>query len=677
MTSPWCVAPRIARLFGIGVLAAFSPLAWTQVAPADAPPAGSAFQDHYIAGGTLTPDVSSGDSLSADTSGLARSIRIDGVASYLSQQGPNSPPPIHEDGLIVNAQWDTSAYGAWSADGALRTGNSVTGFSDYGTGSFALHQRGMPFDDGWLADNALGDINAPLIDLARLQPRFLLTQSPLAGFDTEWHGPEGLEFLAGGGEPGIYDGIKVPAFNTLGGTTGTLGAEWAASSQWTLGGQLATARNTDLYYQPINSGLGTASDERISSTTGFLTAAWQSGANHAQFNFLDGTLDGSGNASGTWVDAGHTSGAITQSAGLFRIDPNLAWANQLITSDVQGGYYRVDFQSRRWLADFDVDEVSSVSGVVGNTTFITGDTRYQLNRDTGIGGVINLRRGDLDNAWSAEGYLDRANSLGSARLQLDYATDPQTQDATVTAQQTWTLPAGERLATTLAADHIRSSAFENFPQEATIARLALYGGGELTSRLSLSGTVQLAATVQGHAAPSQSADVSLNYQLSRWWSLAADYYENRVGSWTQLVITSPLAPPTAQPVSGIGARGVFLTLRYQEARGAHFAPLGGAAGAGSGSLSGVVYLDANENGRFDAGETGAANVMVVLDGRYAVRTDNNGRYSFPAVAAGHHVLTVSSDNLPLPWVLTNSGRTELQVYTRESTTVDIGALRMK
>jgi hypothetical protein len=47
------------------------------------------------------------------------------------------------------------------------------------------------------------------------------------------------------------------------------------------------------------------------------------------------------------------------------------------------------------------------------------------------------------------------------------------------------------------------------------------------------------------------------------------------------------------------------------------------------------------------------------------------------VAAGHHVLTVQSDNLPLPWQLTNAGRTEVEVTTRGSTEVDIGALRMK
>jgi len=41
------------------------------------------------------------------------------------------------------------------------------------------------------------------------------------------------------------------------------------------------------------------------------------------------------------------------------------------------------------------------------------------------------------------------------------------------------------------------------------------------------------------------------------------------------------------------------------------------------------------------------------------------------------VLTVQTDNLPLPWTLTNSGRTEVAVATRDRTEINIGALRMK
>jgi hypothetical protein len=100
-------------------------------------------------------------------------------------------------------------------------------------------------------------------------------------------------------------------------------------------------------------------------------------------------------------------------------------------------------------------------------------------------------------------------------------------------------------------------------------------------------------------------------------------------------------------------------------------------GSGSGRLSGVVYLDANENGRLDAGEAGAPNVTVVLDGRFSTRTNASGRFEFPAVVAGHHVLTVEQDNLPLPWALVNSGRKEVDVRTRDSSQVDIGAVRLK
>jgi hypothetical protein len=291
--------------------------------------------------------------------------------------------------------------------------------------------------------------------------------------------------------------------------------------------------------------------------------------------------------------------------------------------------------------------------------------------------VVNIRRSASASAWSVEGYLDNANSYGIGRGQLDYATDPQTRDATITLQQTWNMRAGTRLSTTAALDRIRSTAITNVEQDSTVVRLAVYGGGDLSARLALDGGVQWATAVQGQAAPSRFADVSLTWQVARAWSVLASYYENRVGSWTPLVVTSPLAPPTAAVIAAAGERGVFLTVRYQEARGAHFVPLGGMPGSGSGRLSGVVYLDANENGRYDAGESGAASVTVILDGRFSVRSDSNGRFDFPAVAAGHHVLTVQADNLPLPWTLTNSGRTEVDVATRDRTEVNIGALRLK
>ena len=199
----------------------------------------------------------------------------------------------------------------------------------------------------------------------------------------------------------------------------------------------------------------------------------------------------------------------------------------------------------------------------------------------------------------------------------------------------------------------------------------------MTARFSLDGSVQWATVVQGRAAPSTAAAGSLTYQLAHSWELLFTYYENRIGSWTPLTVTSPLTPPVPTPQASQGQRGIFLTLRWQNARGSHFVPLGGMPGSGSGRLSGVVYLDANENGRYDAGEAGAANVTVILDGRFSTRTDANGRFDFPAVVAGHHVITVQQDNLPLPWTLVNQGRTEVDVTTRDRVDVNIAAVRLK
>jgi hypothetical protein len=644
------------------------PVAAQAVAAADVD--APAYQDHFIADGTLRPDISAGDANSVDTSGLARSLRVDGVMGALTQDGPGGHSHVEQEGAIVNAQWDTMSYGAWSLEAAAGT-PTPSGYANItgsGSPSFALVERGMPFDDGWQTDNGLGDLNSPLIGLARRQPRFLLTSSPLQGVTTEWRGPSQLQIVAAAGEPGVFEGLAVPAFQTLGGSTATLGAEWSPAPQWGLGAQAMTTHDTNLT---------DASPTLFSSTTGYLTAAWQRDGTHAQLNLVDGSVDGSGNAVGAWLDAATKQGFFTHSAGLFRIEPNLAWGDQPLASDIEGGYYRLNYQSRRWLYDFGVDEARSVSGTGSDVTFITGDSRYQLTHDTGVGGAANLRLSDGNTGWSIEGYVDDASSLGTGRVQLDYASDAQERDVSATLQETWNVHPGTRLATSASIDQVHTAGEFGLVQNSTIARLALYGGGDFTTRISLDGNIQWARTIKGAAAPSASANLSLTWRISASWSALASYYENRIGSWTQLVINSPLTPPvpTAQPSAG--ASGFFLTIRYQAARGSHFAPLGGMPGMGSGRVTGVVYLDSNQNGQFDAGEAGAPNVTVILDGRFSVRTDASGRFDFPAVAAGHHVLTVQPDNVPLPWAFGSSSRREIAVSTRDTLEVDFGAVRIK
>jgi SdrD B-like domain len=660
-------------LCGLAGLAWMGVVHAQSVAPASPPPTSTAYQDTYIGGGSLAPDISTGDQANSDSQGPARSLQVDGVVTALGSRDGGSSSNLVENGIVVRSQWETAAYGAWSLDASARTGGSGLGPTEPGQGgTITLRQRGMPFDGDWQTDNALGDINTPDLGLARNQPRFYLPTSPMQGLTTEWRGPDGLQLTAGAGVPGLYEGIIVPDFHTLDGSIATAGAQWSPASHWTVGGQFIDAHDVNLAIGPVIDGL-----TPISSATGLLSAAWQDHGERLQLNLLDSDVSGKPDAVGGWVDGSLSQGRFQQSAGLFRIDPNMAWGNQVIADDMQGGYYRLGYQSRQWLADIGIDEVRSVSGLGASTTFVTGDARYQLSRDWGIGTVANISRTDGGDNWSLEGYVDRVNTWGTGRLQADFADTQTGRDTTLTLNQNWSTSVGIRLSTSAYVELIKGAIFNDVQQNSTVLGLAANGGGQFTTRLGIDGNVQWAAAIQGRAAPGVSANVSLTWQLSDHWKILATYYESQTGSWTPPTVISPLTPPMATLVPSTAERGAFLTFRYQRAAGSHFAPLGGMPGAGAGQITGMLYLDANSNGLFDAGEAGAPNVTVVLDGRFSVQTDASGRFTFPAVAAGHHVLTVQPDNLPLPWTLTNSGRTEVDVSTRGSTQVDIGAFRIR
>jgi hypothetical protein len=633
--------------------------------------AAPAYEDQYIDGGTLAPDIVRGEDGASDSHGLARSIRIDSIATLLSSDEAGVTHNVVENGVVLKSQWETATYGAWSLDAALRTGTSGSATSSAGqSGVVSLRQRAMPFDGGWQADNALGDLNSPNINLARSQPRFYLPTGPMRGATTEWRGPNGTQLVAGTGSPSVYSGIEVPGFHALGGRVADVGAQYSPTPGWTVGGQFIQANDVRLAI-----GTATSGEPLLSSSTGLLTAAWQEQGKRAQMNLISGAISGKSSAIGGWFDATIARGRLLNNFGVFHIDPNMTWGNQLITSDAQGGYYRLGYQSRQWLSDVGVDAVRSITGAGGNSVFLTGDTRYQISRDWGVGTVGNTSHNTGGTGWSLQAFVDHLNRLGTGRVQAGFARNPTGNDATLALDQTWSVPAGYRLSTSAVLERISSMSVYNVQQDGTALSIAAFGGGQLTSRLSIEGYAHWSTALQGTSAPAMSANISVIWQANRNWSILASLYNSQISSWNSLIITSPLTPPINTSIPATRQQGAFLTFRYQQASGMHFAPLGGGAGAGSGRLSGSVYLDANSNGQQDAAETGPPNITVVLDGRYSTQTDVNGRFDFPAVATGRHVITVIADNLPLPWVFTSDKSIEVDVTTRDRTDIGIAAIR--
>jgi len=412
-----------------------------------------------------------------------------------------------------------------------------------------------------------------------------------------------------------------------------------------------------------------------------LSAAWQGSTTRAQFNMIDGSSSGAGpsggmgKAFGAWADASLIDGHVSQSFGAIRMDPGLTWGNQLITNDVQGGYYQFGYQSRRWFADVGVDQAWSVSGRGLDTTFVTADGRYQLSRDLGAGGTLNIRRSSGPVAWSLGSYVDVRNDSGIGRGQLNYVNTDAGRDIALSVSQGWSLPNTMHFSTALGYERISDTSTSGAAAPSSAINVSVNGSIDLSARLSVDGNINWDRAIGGQRASSLMADVALNWQIAREWTLLASYYENRTGAWTAVTVASPLAPPSEIPISSVGQRAVFFSVRYQRSAGRHFAPLGGGPGSGSGRLTGAIYLDANDNGQFDAGEGVASNVTVVLDSRYSTITDSKGRFDFPAVVAGHHVISVVPDNLPLPWSVIGDGRVDVDVKTRDHTDISIAVSR--
>lgn len=625
----------LATLFNVGPVCA-----------ADAAPAGN-YEDRLIEGGSLAPDISDGQD-DYNASGWPRSLRVEAVKSNLKRNGET----VHEDGVAAGAFLDTPSYGAFTLDAIVRSDGKASG---------TLWQRALPVTGGWRLNNGVGVLNTPGIDMLRTQTRFSLPSAPVTGISTEWRSPRGLTFNAGGGEPGVFDGIRLPTFKGLGGQLATAGAQWSPANQWTTGVQIASADDVPLGFGPLVD-LGT-----ISATSLFGGAAWQGSNARVQGNLVSSEASGGPSRMGGWIDAFVRDGRVGHGFGLFRMDPDLVWGNQLISSDAQGAYYRANYQSRQWLIEGGIDYVASVSGDRSSISYATGSVRHQYSSYLGFGAGANLRHGD-DTAYSAFAFVDRVVPWGIARGQFDFAEDSPQRDLQLTFDQSWNVGDGARLSTAFSLGRAtdRGVATDRFSA-------AIYGGGDLTNRVSVDGNARWTQTSGGGDSTNVFANVALNWRITNDVALSVVYYENRTDSAQPLTVTSPIAQPTI--FQSFRDRGLFLTLRFDKRAGRPTAPLGGRPGDGAGRVTGVIYLDANDDGRFDAGEQGAANVTVILDGRYVARTDAQGRFEFRSVIEGRHLITIIADNLPLPWVLRNEGRTEFDVTVRSSTTLQISARR--
>jgi len=645
-----------------GVLAV---LGWSGARAQGATPAAQepAYRDRIIAPSQLQALPADQDD-EDDTDGPQRGFHLEAIASR-TERGDDS---YDEQGISIGGFRETSGLGTFSLEATLFDSNRdrFDGVGDGGPGGLVtLWQRDFWISDRWRLDNGFGVLNTPATPLQRNQYRFYLPTVAFAGASSEWHDDtNGLLLQGAAGRAGIYTGTRVVGFDVADGNVAAFNAQWRWAPGWT-----GAASFLGTQGRIVPDDRGEAVFETGDTEALYATSAWQGARDGVQFNLLSSHA-GSASATGAWLDASARRGRYGHNYGAFYLGQGLAWGAYPISNDVQGGYYRINYQYARWSWNAGLDAIDSISGKGFDGLYASSFARYQASASLGYGGSLNLRHGAGDTGYSAQAFVDHRGDWGQARWQFDTAHGNGNDSWQVGIDQSFPLREGRRLSTSLS---YGSLDYGFGPSRTTT--VALYGGRDLGDRISIDGSAHWTHGNGEGAIRGTDVNIGVNVEMTRRWLLTAAFYQS-MGSQRSPFVIDPLA--TEQPfISMPRDRSVFLTLRYERNAGRTQGMLGGASGDGpAGSVSGSVFLDENGDGVRSASEQAAQNVTVLLDGRFAVRTDSLGNFAFPRVSAGRHSVVVVPDNLPLPWSL-RDGEAErrIEVEVRRTAEVEFGARR--
>ena len=674
---------RRTRLAGLSALLAATG-AFAQPLPTAAP-----YVDRVIDASTLTDNSLDANDKPYDSAGWPRTWRAD--YSLISEKGAST---TRSHAVGVGGFIDTPNRGAWSLNANLvRQQSDAEGreFRSTGIGgsTFRLDQRGLPLDGGWFANHSAGDINTGNTRLARGFGRIFLPTSPIRGLGGQWVQGDAVDFNAAAGRTGLFSGFNVPGFET---TTGSVAS---AGAQFRLPSRLAGGRS-DAAFQLIE-GRDIAGISSAQNTRGlWAAAAWEGAAPWAeslgpgtllpnervgglrlQGNVVQTNATHDGGARGLWADAAWRTERWRHTAGVFRLDPNLRWGAISLPSDLQGVYWQANTSTRQWQAGFTAEFSDSVShgaqgfGAPGRSAFLNLNGNYRLDTRNSFGAGLSLR------TLTSPGQAlllswNRISDWGQTQLRSDIANTGDSRTARLGVDQSWAVPQPASFNTSLAYERVTGGAA---PVDGWIwGVLGNVSPWTQWSHWSLDAALRGARRSNGES--SLNANVGVLWQPVYGWSLALRYTQSRGQEPLAPLVVSGLTAATLQTIPvPLTHRSVQLLLRYEGRAGASTAPLGGLPGTGAGGLSGSVFFDADANGRREASEAGVPGVSVILDRRYVTRTDAQGRYDFPFVAAGQHLIEVSPDNVPLPWSPVLREPVATTVLVRQQTVLDFAVQR--
>lgn len=673
----------------VGAVAQVTPPAPPPETPASAPHGAlpdTPYVDRVIEGAAAESDREVA-AQQRDTSGRPRWWRVE---SRLGRETASIGQPLNSQGLALQGGYDTLNHGAWSIDAQTRRVQRRDELqpprNDGIDTVLTVRQCGFPLGSGWWMNNDFGAIGLVGAPLSRAPARVALPLVRVQGASGEWLQPsEGWTAALSTGRPAVIDSFFTSELSLQPGRITQTALQWNVPNPQRGAGGLRSATQVAAQVARGQDLQGSTSDARIDANSLWMGARHQAAWGATQLQFLtssterrDGatpSLTPTGTSQGVWLDTDWRSGAFGHSAGGYKLGAGLNWAGLPMAADADGLYWRTQWQNWQWSADGGLDVLRSGSSS-GTGVYGTFNVRQRLRRDLSWGLNTAVRR--LDSvAYNVAAELQWSHRLGQTigRLELDgdrgEGDAPAQQGQRLVLNHHWTLANGWTWTTGATLGQVSGNPSIATPSAGRrVIALATSLDASITPTLSLRGS----GNAERFAGQVRSGlQAALDWQLAPAWNLETRINVDR-GRLQRFRSLDPLAPPVLSPGTELNARSVFVVLRYSGSAGSMSAPLGGRVSDGGGSINGVVYLDANRNGRQDAGERGAAGVTVSLDGRYTAVTDNQGRFEFAWVAAGLRAVTVLNETLPLPWTAPDEGRTVVEVKLRGTHSVAVGVV---
>jgi len=615
------------------------------------------YQDQYLLEGSETAGFVTVP-LSLELPGR-RELEIESV--YYRNQDDYFGDEV-ESGLSIHWLRETGNFGTFDLQAQMSDlDSSFSGREGAGSDSLlTFRQSALAVSATSLMDTAIGHQRIAVDSLLHGGYRFRLPTTTILGVTTEVSSENGRLRFANG-DIGRYRGVRLPGFEDTGGRLTSVGYQMQATGQLEVGTELVDV----------------SGDDDIRDHTSVILGMRHTSPDELREHAARLIRDSDGNI-GIWSDSRQEldSNRLVR-YGIFRMDPDLAWADQPTTSDQQGAYVRVSSGSPVLNLAGGYDWFRTGLGAAGgsvNSHSVFFNSSIRLRRDLQFGVTASLGSRALGAVVGRQptrrlrGFTNWTIPAGSFRFEVfddrigGQAEASDRSRAGVATTFNWRLPERIRLSTELRLENDDSEGGGFRRQE--LSTLFQY---DILDKVSMSFDASMYRSsgnpLQGDDGFSLGAD--LNWQFRPDWRASLTVNHNRA----DYGIADSLILPGFDRAE---TTSVWLSIRYARRAGRAFPSFGVNPGGavGSGRLSGTVFFDENGDSVRQPSEEAAAGVVVILDGRYEARTNSQGIYSFSPVPAGEHSVRVLMDNLPLPWGLDDERPRQLGIRFRQDTDID-------